>query len=129
MKKLIFILLILLLSCKKEEITPVESGPYTKVIEIGDWNMNNGIASVQKNVVHGLDRKKIRSVSVLIRNDANAYTVPLDLYNSSDATLSGGVSNIDSEYIVLVQKPGGFFYSVDYDAVPYNRGWVTIIYE
>ena len=95
----------------------------SKVIEIGDWNMNvsaSGTSSI--NVSHGLgsDFKNIRVLTTMIRNDADTQ------YDS----FSDGVTYyIDSTEIELLTNASGLYDSVAYDSTSYNRGWITVWYE
>lgn len=98
----------------------------TKIIEIGDWDMDT---DGNKNVTHGLpDFKKIREVSVVVRNDADDtyYTLP---YSASAGTAGGGVNLISSTIVNIARVTGGAFDTTDFNATTYNRGWVTITYE
>ena len=93
-----------------------------KVIDIGDWNMDTTLAV---NVAHGLaDFKKVRTINVLIRNDAD--TTYTDL-----SWLTPGFSDAKSYFIsstnVTISRSDGFN-STDYDSTSYNRGWITIQY-
>jgi len=98
------------------------SGSLTFVIvEIGDWNIyvtGGGSGSATKTVAHGLaDFKKIRSVNVVVRNDAdtNYYFTP---------TSAIALNYLDSTNINLSS-------SLDFSGfstTSYNRGWVTIAY-
>ena len=96
----------------------------TKVIEIGDWDMD---ANAQLNLtVPGWDfaeYKKIRSMSVIIRDDTDSYYRNL---------LEAGhyiFPNIVSADIRLNRDNAGLFDSTSYDSTSYNRGWVYITYE
>ncbi len=94
----------------------------TKVIEIGDWDMDT-TASVS--VAHGLTSTDIRSVDVWIREDTGAVMVPLN-YNQS-GTPSGyfiyGSTNVD-----LTRVAAGLFDTASYNATSFNRGFITIQY-
>lgn len=105
----------------------------TKVIQMGDWDMD---ATASILVTHGLaDYKKVRSVTAIIRNDADSayYTVPsatnstgtADVFFPSNA--AGGV--VQSTIILVNRLTGGAFDSTSYDSTSYNRGWITIVYE
>lgn len=103
------------------------SGAYlkNKVVNIGDWNMDS-TSSVS--VAHGVDWTKIRSISCIIRNDANSNGFPLNYHDGTDND-SGGVGGIDSTNITLLRKTGGSFDNANFDSTGYNRGYVTITYE
>lgn len=93
----------------------------TKTVEIGDWDMDtDGI----KAVAHGIgDHKKIRGISVIIRDDIDT--------NYSDLKISGGVlaQNIQSVNIGLTRDNAGSFDNPTFDSTGFNRGWLTITYE
>jgi len=101
----------------------------TKVIEIGDWDMNT-VPLVA--VAHGLpDAQKIRSISVFIRPDTGTTLYPLNSFqDGADPLLvAGGVDGVTSTNINLRRRSGGRFNDAAFDATSYNRGWVTIVYE
>ncbi len=105
----------------------------TKVIEIGDWNMDS---TPSVNVAHGLsDQSKIRSVSVLIRSDSGGNTSIISNSCVNDITGIGGSQEAwvyyanTSTNIGLARRTGGIFDGPSYDSTSYNRGWVTIQYE
>lgn len=95
---------------------------YTKVIQIGDWNMDT---TSPINVAHGLGGsfKKIRSVRVVIRDDADTT------YYMLEREGVGGVVTIDGTNIIITRVNAGIFDDPAFDATSYNRGYVTIIYE
>lgn len=92
----------------------------TKVIDIGDWNMDT-TASV--NVAHGLTLGNIRSIDVKIRDDDG---VLFDLVSTSSGN-SGSYSSTGSANIVLRRVSGLGFDNTSFDSTSYNRGWVTIV--
>ena len=101
------------------KITSGTNQLYTKVIQIGDWDMDTD-ATV--NVAHGLSNfKKVRGYDVIIRNDADTA------YGSIYA--AGNTGGLDSTNIVLTRDTSGIFDSANYNATSYNRGWVKITYE
>lgn len=109
----------------------------TKVIEIGDWNMDT------TNVVyiaHGLpDWKKIRSISAVIRNDSDTEYYMLGLDDNSDVGSTSGTGSVlgpgssngfNSENIIrLGRTTSGRYDGTDFDSTSFNRGWVTVTYE
>jgi len=98
----------------------------TKVIDIGDWNMD---ASATKSVTHGLTQTKIRAVSAMIRSDSDTSYLPLNCTSSTDV-IAGGVDTGGISGIILRRTAGGRFDNTSYDtASSYNRGWITITYE
>lgn len=100
---------------------------YTKVIDIGAWNMD---VNDQTILSHGLaDYTKIRSVSVLIIADGPGNIFPLATTDVATYADFEGSWNITSASIVLQRRVSGFFDSIFYDDTAINRGWVTITYE
>lgn len=101
-----------------------------KIIEIGDWNMDT-TASVD--IDHGLpDNRKIRSVKVIIRNDATPGNIhPLEEIDTASEIVSGGVALVSTVFVRLMRVSTGFFKlnPTLFDATSYNRGWITIEYE
>jgi hypothetical protein len=94
----------------------------TKVIDIGDWDMDS---TFEIDVVHGLTLAKIRSMTVLIRNDADtSYT------NIDGGVATGGITGIgaDSTEITLSRTNSGSYDTSFYSSTSYNRGWITIQY-
>ncbi len=95
----------------------------TIVLEIGDWNMDS---TNLVTVAHGLTLAKIRSFSVIIRQDDSAthYSFP-----TVDPTV-GGTENMyaTATNINLARAPSGFFDNTSFNSTSFNRGWVTIIY-
>jgi len=94
----------------------------TKVVEIGDWNMDS---TTQVNPSHGLTLSKIRSISVVIRNDSGTlYPFPF----------TGGYASLNERWIlsssniVLSRFVGGVFDDPSFSSTSYNRGWITIQY-
>jgi hypothetical protein len=94
----------------------------TKVLEIGDWNMDSTGAI---GIAHGLTKTKIRpSVSVLIRaDDGDLYGFNADVNATSQTYYS-----ITDTQVFLIRGIGSFFDSTSYDATSFNRGWVTLHY-
>lgn len=103
------------------------TGPYlkTEVITIGDWNMYNaGGGSDNKVVPHGIaNYKKIREISVVIRNDAD------DRYYSFKITNQANYVDATDVYLNQVVAGTSIFSFAGFSATSYNRGWITITYE
>jgi hypothetical protein len=101
----------------------------TKIINIGDWNMDT---TATLNVAHGLGSlfKKIKSISVIVRNDAD--TTYYDFTRGTTVGLvQGQVNTIDSTNIALERLAvglSGVFDDAAFDSTSYNRGWITIVY-
>lgn len=101
----------------------------SKVIEIGDWNMDS---SDIIDVAHGVsDHETIRICSVMIRDDGGSYMYELDDGGSFmyDTGVQGGIGRIGDTNIRLVRISSGFFDDTNFSSTSYNRGWVTIWYE
>ena len=107
-------------------------GEYDRTLrlEIGNWNMDSD-ASVSVN--HGLTLAKIRTVFVLIREDGQAQSFPLDSYIDVEAgglNLASGYWKVTGTQVVLTRVTGGHFDGTDFNSTtaPSNRGWITITY-
>lgn len=102
---------------------------FTKVLEIGDWDMD---ATQSKEVAHGVDGQKIMAVEALIRDDFNTSRYKLDRSSTTDQEVIGGVASVftgaTTGSVVLTRKETGFFDGAAFDSTSYNRGWVTIWY-
>ena len=105
----------------------------TKVVEIGDWDMEvSNVGTSTVSVAHGItDFKKIRSVQCVIRNDGDTTYYDLNKISGSNAEVQGGVDSIGSTNITLRINTGltAFFDSSDFNTLTFNRGWITIQYE
>lgn len=106
----------------------------TKVIEIGDWNMDS---TGSKTVAHNIDSTKILSVTAVIRNDSGS-TLPLEQLfspvnppgaNQWETWFPVTTTGWNTTNIVLTRMDGSVFDGTNYDSTSYNRGWVTIFYE
>lgn len=99
----------------------------TKIVEIGDWNMD---ATTSVGVAHGItDWKKIRGFEVVIRNDADNLYYNLYVTSGGSNTVQGSVDTFDSTSVTLSRFATGTFDNAGFDSTSYNRGWVKIIYE
>jgi hypothetical protein len=108
-----------------------------KVIEIGDWNMFS-TSSVQVDISgSGIDFKKIRSISGIIRDDAdtNYYNLGTDDNSDMAATSGTGVPPVgqsigfDSNQVRINRTTSGRYETTSFDSTSFNRGWITILYE
>jgi hypothetical protein len=97
----------------------------TKVLDIGDWNMDS---TTLKSVAHGLDATKIRSIKALIRDDAG--TSVYDIGNNAGASSypGGSVAALGATDITLNRLSAGTFDSTTFDATTFNRGWIVVTY-
>jgi hypothetical protein len=100
----------------------------TKVIEIGDWNMDsNGNPATAP--VHGIaDMEKIVNVSVLIRPNAATSVLPLSRANGATDGLAAGGFSINSTTLTLFRVTGGAWDDAAYNSTGFNRGWIYIQY-
>lgn len=92
----------------------------TKVINIGDWNMDS---TATLSVAHGLNSNRIRSVDVWIREDTGSAVAPLT-YNP--AGTPAGYFSYDGTNIIMSRLSAGLFDSTTYDSTSYNRGFIVI---
>lgn len=101
---------------------------YTKVLNLGDWNMDS---TDTLTVTHSVtDYKKIRSMSVIIRDDADSAYANLEGFRSGVYSApDGGITDIGSTTITLFRTAGQTFDGANYNATGYNRGYMTIVYE
>lgn len=95
----------------------------TKVIDIGNWNMD---ATDQVSVAHGITYGDIRGIQVIIRSDDAG--VNYDISYVSTAGALGGGTYASSTNITLSRTTSGFFDNTSFNAPSYNRGWITITY-
>ena len=106
--------------------TTTVNGMVDKVVDIGDWNMP---ATLYLSVAHGLaDHKKIRSIFITIRDDADAYYY--DFTGGRQAVQSGYIGTVTSTEIKLFvyQTATSIFDNVNFDSTGYNRGYIYIKY-
>jgi hypothetical protein len=90
----------------------------TKVIEIGDWNMDS---TSGVNVAHNITLfDNIRKVSAIIRGDSGSFQ-NYDFFQ-------GGTIIITLTDIALERTDSGIFDSMAFDETSYNRGWIIIQY-
>lgn len=100
----------------------------TKIIEIGNWNMDS---TVYVDVAHGLTLANIRTVTVTVRNDDGTAIYNSSYYNllaSGDNSAFGPITDATNVRCQRITGHSTFDGSADFDASPYNRGWVTICY-
>jgi hypothetical protein len=96
----------------------------TKVIEIGNWNMDT-TASVS--IAHGLAIDDIRSVDFIVRSD-DGLTRYTNAARAFGATLSVYIASITATNINLMRDTGSAVDDPAWDDSPYNRGWITVNY-
>ena len=99
----------------------------TKVLEIGDWNMDS---LNFRNVNHGLTMTKIRSISGILRDDGgNDFYSIGSHYSLLSQPLAAAITSVQATWIVVTRLTGGAFDSTSFDRTSYNRGWLTVTYE
>lgn len=105
------------------------AGLNTKVIDIGDWNMDNEPTPIPT-PTHGLTLSKIRNVTVIIRNDADTIRSDINLRTGGEIYSAGATQGVQCNATeVLIYRPiNGLFDTTDYNSTTYNRGWITIQY-
>lgn len=109
-------------------LNTVAGGKLTKVIEIGDWNMDS-TDTITK--THGVNAVKIIGVSASIRVDSNippTNAVATMMVGADVNGLNGGQIAWTDTNIILNRTVSGRFDSTTYDETSYNRGWIIIDY-
>jgi len=99
--------------------------PKIEIFDIGDWNMDE-TESAQIDF-SGLTYSKIRSVSVLIRddNDDNKWSFETE----ANTGVTGSVQIDESTSLIILRRTlNGIFDSASFNSTSYNRGWVTVTY-
>ena len=97
-----------------------------KIIEIGSWNMDTAST---KNINHGIDPQKIRSVSAIIKTDDYSWQVFDLVAKSLENQDRGGISSINSDAKGgITLRRGNFFDNSHFNSGSINRGWITIGY-
>lgn len=101
-----------------------------KRLQIVNWNMDSS-GNVGVNFGSITNWRSIVVLGVMIKNDANDKIYPLNRFdNAADPTLlAGGVREIDSVFIYLYRRTGGFFDGSAFDDPIADRGFIDIEYE
>lgn len=95
----------------------------TKIIEIGDWDMD---ADQNVSIAHGLNVADIRAIKVLIRHDDNGDVHDFHSYEVIGTSTQFVVAQ--SANVFLNRATGGQFDGTTFNATSFNRGWITIWY-
>ena len=97
-------------------------GLLTKILNIGDWNMDTTLNIF---VAHGISGSKIRSAIAIIRSDTDSDPTPdrFDLLSSPSSSVQ-----ILSDNIKLERAASGMFDNSNYNSTSFNRGFITIQY-
>lgn len=105
------------------------AGLWVKVVNIGDWDITAGLNLTIVDGGASIDYKKIRSVSVIIRDDADTdyrvYPGAATVFTDSD--LSIGLAATPNTF-TLVARAASNLNSVSFNSTGYNRGWITFTY-
>lgn len=96
----------------------------TKIINIGDWNMDT---TNFVDVLHKLTMSKIRDIKIIIRDDYDDLYLPINWYDNFNSIIVG-TYNIQATVINITRIDSAVFDSEDYNATSFNRGWITIWY-
>ena len=97
----------------------------TKVLNIGDWNMDT---TVSVTVAHGVTLSKIRSIKAIIRNDADNAVFDFTVKDWSPTSGTSATMQADATNVYLGRSTSGGFDNASFDSTGYNRGWITIQY-
>ena len=97
----------------------------TKVIDIGDWNMDS---TAQKTVTHGVTLANVRKIEGVIRSDSGLSLAPITPAFAALGTLDCIIRTMDGTDITLERMNAGNFDNANYDDTPYNRGWLIVTY-
>lgn len=101
--------------------------PSVLTMNMGNWDM---VAATFLTVYHGIEYEKVKSVEAIIRNDANTTRWPINTgISAANTTPQGFIDSGQDYYTKMVRLTGGLFDGVSFDTTPYNRGWLTILYE
>lgn len=92
----------------------------TKVVEIGNWDMN---VTASVTIAHGLTYADIISVRVMVQNDAG--TAKYMGYDDTNGNLN--ITSTDATNVNISRGGGSLFDSTNFNAVM-NRGWILIDY-
>lgn len=106
-----------------EALDSLNSGLRTKVINIGAWDMTSPSTIL---VPHGVEGRKIRSVSAVIFKDDEldaCYTLPYIDSSGIQASVY-----IQGTNVLLFASSGGVFDTGIFASTSENRGFITIHY-
>jgi len=95
----------------------------TKIISIGDWNMDS-TESITR--AHELTLSKIIRISAWIIRDTSDYKYLINYSETSG--VSAGHIIVNATDIILWRFTSGFFDNSSYDSTSFNRGHIVIDY-
>ncbi len=107
---------------------PERSDTVSKVIDIGDWDMNT---ASNVTVAHNLGSNwtNIRNITVIVRSDDESLYGPLiRWFNSIGGVTQGSLTSFGPDTIALQRLDSGIYDSTMYEATSFNRGWIYIDY-
>jgi len=118
------------------DTTPTDTYKNVKWLkkEIGNWDMSTATGTGNITVTITGATNNICYMFAMIRDDASIYIGPLNSYDitADDGTMNGGIK-YQKEFALsqfkLYRKAGGDFDNANYNATPFNRGWLYVAYE
>ncbi len=99
----------------------------TKVIPIGDWNMDyDGFVDI----THGLGTawQNILSITCFVRMDDLTKFYNLSHVTYTTGVINGAIASVSSTYVTIVRTTGGAFDSASFSGTGFSRGFVSITY-
>ena len=97
-----------------------------KEINIGNWDMTS-LSFITNHSLSATEWKTVRSISVLIRNDADTNYYDFCSFGIS-GSVGGGTVDVNSTTFGLSIISGSFFNSTTFDSTGYNRGFINFWY-
>jgi len=98
---------------------------HTKIVNIGDWNMDT-TSFVTIDI--GINILKIRDISIMIRRDGDSYFSDLIVAPTGIVTGYWYMVNGTPTTVVLNRVAATMYDSVNYASTSFNRGWITVTY-
>lgn len=112
-------------------------GSYTSfkisTVQIGDWDMNSD-STTTVDYPDGVSKENLRGLSGIIIPDVSASiqnNYMIGGFSAEIAATSPDVNfaNVGASGIIIRRVSSGFYDSTDFEDTPFNRGWVTVLYE
>jgi len=105
-------------------VKALNGGLLTKVINIGDWNMDtDDDITIPSTLLLNLDFDKLIDYKALILNDSSTIEYNLDEGGEIHKSDNAGKADLS-----LFRDSGGVFDNTSFDSTPFNRGVVIIRY-
>jgi hypothetical protein len=120
MKKIIYLLLLVLLSCEEQE-TEYE------IISFYSWDVTENPVRILENPINKDDVILIKAV-MLADLDSNSYLKEIDSFNEEICENNGEII-LEDDMIKLSVNRFGIFNTSDFDNPDQQRGYVIIEYE